>query len=237
MVNDFTLDEQGRPSVAGHGAGGFLVSWESNVQDTSSVGVFARRLSNAGTAIGAEFQVHTYTSSFQNAPAAAAGAEGKLVVVWNSDHDGSSTGVFAQRLAALATLDLDGSLSVEPLTDGLLLLRYVFGFRGATLVSGAVDLLDCTRCDAPAIEAYLASPPFPTEVLGQANRQGAEFLVNATRRVISSSRWWRRTLTGTSSWSGAASRDGSDYGVFGRRFSSAGTPARRRVPDLELHLE
>jgi hypothetical protein len=54
-------------------------------------------------------------------------------------------------------LDIDGNGVKDPLTDGLLALRYLFGFRGATLISGAVNLSSCTRCTAVAIEAYLAS--------------------------------------------------------------------------------
>ena len=52
-------------------------------------------------------------------------------------------------------MDIDGNGAAEPLTDGLLVLRYLFGFRGATLITGAVGG-GCTRCDAPAIEAYIA---------------------------------------------------------------------------------
>jgi DNA-binding beta-propeller fold protein YncE len=51
--------------------------------------------------------------------------------------------------------DIDGDGESEPLTDGLLLLRYLFGFTGSTLITGAVDLVNCTRCTAPAIEAYI----------------------------------------------------------------------------------
>ena len=54
-------------------------------------------------------------------------------------------------------LDIDGNGVKSPLTDGLLALRYLFGFRGATLINGAVDTVNCTRCTAVAIEAYLAS--------------------------------------------------------------------------------
>jgi hypothetical protein len=54
-------------------------------------------------------------------------------------------------------LDPDGDGESEALTDGLLLLRYFFGFRGPTLIAGAVDTSDCTRCDAPAIEDYIAA--------------------------------------------------------------------------------
>ena len=50
--------------------------------------------------------------------------------------------------------DVDGNFLVDPLTDTLLTLRYAFGFRGNTLITGAVGA-NCTRCDAPSIEAYL----------------------------------------------------------------------------------
>jgi hypothetical protein len=54
-------------------------------------------------------------------------------------------------------LDVDGDGEVEPLTDGLLTLRNGFGFTGATLITGAIDLAHCTRCTAPAIETYLGA--------------------------------------------------------------------------------
>jgi DNA-binding beta-propeller fold protein YncE len=54
-------------------------------------------------------------------------------------------------------LDMDGDLFVEPLTDGLLVLRYVFGFRGSTLIDGAYDPLNCSRCNATAIETYIGA--------------------------------------------------------------------------------
>ena len=46
------------------------------------------------------------------------------------------------------------TVQLEPLTDGLLVLRLLFGFTGATLISGAVGA-GCTRCDATSILAYL----------------------------------------------------------------------------------
>ena len=57
----------------------------------------------------------------------------------------------------LAVLDIDGNGVVDPLTDALLVLRSSFGFTAGTLVTGAVDLVGCTRCNAPTIEAYLAT--------------------------------------------------------------------------------
>jgi hypothetical protein len=55
-----------------------------------------------------------------------------------------------------AVVDADGDGEAEPLTDGLLILRWVFGFTGQPLVIGAVDASDCTRCTAGEIEGYLA---------------------------------------------------------------------------------
>ncbi len=77
-----------------------------------------------------------------------------FVVAWRSfGQDGNADGVFAQRFL-LAALDVDGDGAITPLTDGLLILRFLFGFTGTTLTGGAVDP-DCTRCDATDIVTYL----------------------------------------------------------------------------------
>ena len=63
-----------------------------------------------------------------------------------------------QHLAAIVELlDADGDGTTDALTDGIVLFRWLFGFRGSTLVTGAIDSEDCTRCDAASIEAYLAA--------------------------------------------------------------------------------
>ena len=51
-------------------------------------------------------------------------------------------------------LDIDGDGEAKPLTDGLLLIRYLFGFSGDSLVSGAIGF-DATRNTAEAVEAYI----------------------------------------------------------------------------------
>ena len=55
------------------------------------------------------------------------------------------------------TLDVDASIGAskyDALTDGLLTLRYLFGFTGNALVSGALGAT-ATRNDPAAIKAYL----------------------------------------------------------------------------------
>ena len=54
-------------------------------------------------------------------------------------------------------LDVDGNGVADVLTDGLLISRYQFGLRGASLITGAVGA-GATRTTAAQIEAYLASP-------------------------------------------------------------------------------
>jgi hypothetical protein len=39
--------------------------------------------------------------------------------------------------------DVDADGAVPPLTDGILILRFLFGFTGNTLVTGAVNLAGC----------------------------------------------------------------------------------------------
>jgi DNA-binding beta-propeller fold protein YncE len=74
--------------------------------------------------------------------------------VYGTAASSNGVAVFSRDVAAY---DIDGDGQTEPLTDGLLLLRYLFGFTGPPLVTGAVDLVNCTRCTAPAIEAYIGA--------------------------------------------------------------------------------
>jgi hypothetical protein len=53
-----------------------------------------------------------------------------------------------------SALDVDGNGAVNALTDGLLLIRYMFGFRDGALIDGAVAD-DCRRCTSAEIEAYI----------------------------------------------------------------------------------
>ncbi|HEX2465043.1 MAG TPA: CSLREA domain-containing protein [Thermoanaerobaculia bacterium] len=55
-----------------------------------------------------------------------------------------------------ATLDVDGNGAYAPLTDGLLVLRYLFGFSGPTLTSNAIGA-GATRTTPEQIDEYLDS--------------------------------------------------------------------------------
>ena len=53
-------------------------------------------------------------------------------------------------------LDIDGNGQADALTDGLLNLRYLFGFRGDTLINGAIGT-GSSRSTAASIESYMVA--------------------------------------------------------------------------------
>ena len=52
-------------------------------------------------------------------------------------------------------LDVDGNGNIDALTDGLLIMRYAFGFRGDVLIDGAIGG-GATRTSAADIEEYVS---------------------------------------------------------------------------------
>ena len=52
-------------------------------------------------------------------------------------------------------LDIDGNGVVDVATDGVLIQRYMLGFRGVPLVTGAVGISPPATRNTAAIEAYL----------------------------------------------------------------------------------
>jgi hypothetical protein len=153
-VNAFIDGDQTQPSTGSAPGGGFVVAWQSSGQDGYGSGIFARPV-GGDAASGPDLQVNTFFTGNQVNAALAAGATGEVVVTWQSiGQDGDVNGIFARRYQALDVFDIDGNGVLDALTDGLLALRFLFGFSGSTLIGGAVGP-GCTRCTAPAIESYL----------------------------------------------------------------------------------
>jgi hypothetical protein len=153
IVNRFTLQEQYQPSIASSSTGSFIVAWTDEDADSSGSGIFARRFTSNDASFGPDLQVNAFTAFSQMRPAIALGGS-RVAVAWDSPHDGDQTGVFARRALVSALLDIDGNGSLAPLTDGLLVLRHLFGFSGGSLTTAAVGA-GCTRCTPAAITSYL----------------------------------------------------------------------------------
>ncbi|MEM8932266.1 MAG: hypothetical protein AAGE94_13880, partial [Acidobacteriota bacterium] len=107
QVNTFTSGEQTTASVAMDADGDFVVAWRSAASadtDTSADSVHGQRFASNGAAAGDQFQINTYTTSVQTAPAVGMDADGDFVVVWMSDGsdgtDSSGYSVQGQRFAS-----------------------------------------------------------------------------------------------------------------------------------------
>ena len=82
--------------VAGSPTAGFLVTWMSLEQDGDAGAIVGRRYDAAGTPLGGEFVVNSYTTTHQRAPRAAFDGTGNFVVVWRSFRDAGTSGIFAR---------------------------------------------------------------------------------------------------------------------------------------------
>lgn len=69
---------------------------------------------------------------------------------------GSFTNLYTVATALGQGLDVDGNGSYSATTDGLLIVRYLLGLRGAALINGAIGV-GPTRSSAPTIESYLGA--------------------------------------------------------------------------------
>jgi len=118
QVNTYTTERQFSPALAVDGSGNFVVVWESSGQDGSLFGIFGQRYNNLGAPQGGEFQINTYTTSFQTVPSVAVDGSGNFVVVWNSyGQDGSGFGIFGQRFTS-AGAAAGGEFQVNTYTTG-----------------------------------------------------------------------------------------------------------------------
>jgi len=86
-VNTHTGNANSDPAVAIDARGNFVVAWESTI--AGSYEIRARRFDSRGAALSAEVAVNADTQSSQRAPALAMASDGRFVVAWRSNLDGS----------------------------------------------------------------------------------------------------------------------------------------------------
>jgi len=100
QVNTETSSKQQRSSVGMSADGNYVIAWgSSGDQDGDSSGIFAQRFNSKGLPQGAEFQVNTYTTGWQDNPSVAMDDDGGFVIAWNGFKDDSDYNydVYAQR--------------------------------------------------------------------------------------------------------------------------------------------
>ena len=96
LVNTTTNGYEYSPSIAMDADGDFVVTWIGS--DGDGEGIYARRYSNAGVALGSEFRVNTTTAGNQSFPRIAIDADGDFVIAWTG-----AGGIYAQRYNSLGS--------------------------------------------------------------------------------------------------------------------------------------
>jgi large repetitive protein len=212
-VNTYTPGQQGLPAVSARTDGSFVVVWESRDQDGDYYGVFGQRFNSAGAPLGSEFLANTYTFGPELAPAVAALDGGAFVVVWQGYGVGGDFGdVFARRYDS-AGMPLGSEFQVnEP----------VSAYEGAAAVAGLPDggfVIVWDDYDDVFGRRYDSAgaplgTPFAVNTYTPGSQGTASVAVTGDGGFV---------ISFADGYYLGNGRDGDGYGVFARRFDSAGT--------------
>ncbi|HEY9621167.1 MAG TPA: right-handed parallel beta-helix repeat-containing protein [Crinalium sp.] len=103
-VNTFTQGNQNKPAITTLKTGGFVITWQSELQDGSEYGIYGQTYNADGVPLGSEFRINTYGTTSQNRPAVAPLNDGGFVATWTSyGQDGDNYGIIAKRFSATGT--------------------------------------------------------------------------------------------------------------------------------------
>jgi hypothetical protein len=215
-VNSVVESSQVRHAVAMDADGDFVVAWDSDGQDGSGEGVYARRYSAGGLPQGGEFLVNTFTNRGQTSPAVAMSAGGAFVIAWNSEQDpgpgADPSGIYAQRYNASGVPQGD-EFHVSSATASFQMTASAAMDRDGDFVITWNSYLQDLSGFGVYAQRYSAS--------GAA--QGGEFRVNTF--TPGSQRGYRHVAMDDDgdfvvTWSGNGPTD--DSGVYAKRFNAAG---------------
>ncbi len=172
---DLTQIWQQTPDITGMPDGGFIVTWQSFLQDGSANGIFAQRYDANGVLDGGEFSVNTTTDNWQWESSITDLADGGFVVTWSTFlQDGSGTGIAGQRynadgtpagnefLVNTHTIDNQQRPEIASLSDGGFVITWISQGQDNAAANGGGYGVYGQRYDA------------------NGNPAGGEFLVNTT---------------------------------------------------------
>ena len=209
-VNETTAGYQDSPAIAPDPGGGFTVAW------MSSGDVYARRFDSAGQPLGGEIDVGT--GGWQT-PAIASSPGGGLTVAWSTGHN-----IYARRFDA-AGAPLGGEIPVNT-----------------------------TRADERWYPAIASDPGGGFTVAWQSYEQdGSGYGVYARRfdaagaplsgeiavnTTTADYQWYPAIASDpgggfTVAWQ-SYGQDGSNWGVYARRFDAAGAPLDGKIPEIAI---
>ena len=97
-INTHLSGEQGVPSIAAVGDGGFVAVWNSDGQDGDGWGIYGQLFDAEAKPVRGEFLVNSnWTRGGQRVPGVASNDGGDFVVVWDGAGEGDEWGVYGQR--------------------------------------------------------------------------------------------------------------------------------------------
>jgi hypothetical protein len=213
-VNTYTPGPQENPAIAPDPNGGFVVVWESIDQDGDYIGVFGQRFDGAGARAGSEFRVNQYVFGPQQLPAVTALDDGGFVVAWQGYGEGGDYGdIFARRF------DANGTAAGSEFQVNEAVPEYEVGAAvAATSDGGFVVVWDdyddvfARRYDGAGMA--VGAPVVANDItFGTQAGAAVGGLPDGGFVVVWSDGYYL-----------SDGQDGFGYGVFGRRFDSAGEP-------------
>lgn len=110
-VNTTLPTEDEEPKITALADGGFVIVWGS--RNGADGEINGQRFDAAGNAVGSEFQINTYTTSYQLHPNVAALSDGGFIVNWSSVGQANQTDIYAQRYDANGN-PVGGEFRVNP---------------------------------------------------------------------------------------------------------------------------
>jgi hypothetical protein len=214
QVNTYTTGNQetisaSRHVVAADASGNFVVVWYGSGPGDPSFGIFGQRYDSAGSALGGEFRVNSYTTSVQALPSVASDASGNFVVVWQSGFRGISAQRYDSGGAAVG-----GEFRVD---------SYPTGTKQAPAVASDASgnfVVAWTDRGQDGDQGGIFGQRFNSGGVPQ----GSEFQINS----YTTSDQLGPTVASDAggnfvvAWLGAIDQDGEGWGIFGQRYDSGG---------------
>jgi len=209
QVNSFTAENQSTASVSTDGENYFVV-WQSDTQDGSDYGIFGQIYDSNGNTLTSEFQVNTYTLSWQSSPHASFNGTNYLAVWQSGGQDGSSSGIFGQ-LISPAGLKIGPEVQINTYTDG-------HQWFANTASNGENFLVAWSSVDQDGSDSGV----FAQLIDNEGNKIGTEFQVNSY--TMGNQKEPSAASDGKTyfiSWK-TEGQDGDQAGVFGQLFDNNG---------------
>jgi len=210
-VNSYTTGHQRNPRVAVSDSGGFVVVWNSEQLPGGLDDAFGQRYDGSGAPVGPEFRINTAITGISWMPSVASDSAGNFVVVWQGDGSGGP-GIWGQRFLS----------SGAPLGSDFRINTYTpVGGNATVAMAPAGDFVVVWDNQTPNVGHDIFGQMFTSAGVPV----GSQFRVNTyttgyqEKPAVATDAAGNFVVVWDSGY-----QDGSQWGIFGQRFASAGTP-------------